>query len=286
MRLPEVRLRFREELLGRDALYLPHAVVVGLRRVYEYERPADEGMVAASRRHVLARSRYGTYGFLRVRSDPLVRVRVALQFARIASVGIRYPAVMRLVVAAVDIVPAHVDHPPVVVHARLEFVRLVRRDADDVGSVRKHRMKRVCGYLALVAPAVSATAFRAEYDTPVGKPAWEQVVHGARGQLFEPGTVGMALEDMEHSPVVPFAYAGLALRTGEKYLFAVPAHVGRKKSARSLGVAGFRKHKPPPGPRSFLDLAVHEDAFRDALSLGGKGLVYDVKPVAARHPLV
>ena len=216
-----VRLAFGEELVGREALHGAHRVVVRHRRVDHDQRAAHERVVPGGRRHVAARAGNLAHGVLGVRPHPLARARVAVELARVASVGIGDPHVVRLVETAVHVVPARVHDHAVRVHGRTELVRLVRREAGDVGAVGEHRVERVRGHFAAVAASEPAAALADERDAPVRQPAREEVIHVARGDLLKVRAVRTALEDVEHGVVVPHANLRTRLRVAEKDLLPV-----------------------------------------------------------------
>ena len=220
-----------QQHLWRQALDLSHLTVIGHGRIEQHERPAIGRMVTARHGHVATRTRNGADGLHHVRRAALVEARVAVQFARVASVGIRDPGVVGLVEATVRIVPARIDHHAVVIDGRLPLVRFVRREADDVRAVREHGVEREVGHLAHVAASEAAAPFGDEQDASVRQPAREKVVDAAPGEHREVGAVGLHLHDVEGRLLVPFARAIVPGRPTEEDFLSVPAEVGREESA-------------------------------------------------------
>ena len=278
-----VRLAFGEELVGRETLHGAHRIVVRHRRVDHDQRAAHERVVSGGRRHVAARAGDLAYGVLGVRPHPLARARVAVELARVASVGIGDPHVVRLVEAAVHVVPARVHDHAVRVHGRTELVRLVRREAGDVGAIGEHREKRVRGHLAAVAASEPAAALADERDASVRQPAREEVVDVAGRDLLEVRAVRAALEDVEHGVVLPHADLRTRLRVAEEDFLSVKRHVRREEPARVRVVPARLADEAASLPRSLLHHAVLEEVHE--LRVVGERVFQHVESVAAARLL-
>ena len=147
---------------------------------------------------------------------------------------------VRLIKAAVHIIPARVDDHAVVVDARLPLVGLVQAQRHDVRAVIEHAVQRKGGDLAPVAAAKAAAPFRNESDPPIRQPARIEVVHRAVRKLHEAGAVGVAAEDVKGRARVPDTDRGIAVGVGEKNLPAVVRHVRREKAAVVQTLAAAR----------------------------------------------
>ena len=140
--VPRGLLALGERLLWRDAPHGAHLAVVRHGRIDHDERARGPAVVGRGGGDVLARTGNLAHVHLHLRGGVGVKARVAVELARVASVGEARPGVVRLAGAAVHVVPAGIYDHAVVVHAGVPLVRLVVREAHDVLAVVEHGVQR------------------------------------------------------------------------------------------------------------------------------------------------
>ena len=271
-----VLLRLGKRLFRRDAANGAHFAVVRHRGIDHNERTRRPTVVGSCGGNILARSRYLADVHLHPGRGLRVDARVAVQLARVASVGEARPGVVRLAGTAIHVVPARIDDHAVAVHARMPLVRLVVGEADDVRAVVEHRVEREGRHGTISRAAhIAATPFGGERDPPVRQPAWIELVPRSAGELAQVRAVEVAREDVVARAVLPLVELAVVLHGGERDALAVPVDVRRDDRAAVEGL---------PLPRARLDHFAREDVARDGLL--GKRVFKDVQPVTARNAVL
>ena len=271
-----VLLRLGKRLFRRDAADGAHLAVVWHRGINHDERTSRPAMVWRGGGDVLARTRNLADVHLHPGRGFRVDARVAVQLARVASIGETRPCVVRLAGTAIDVVPARVDDHAVVVHARMPLVRLVVREAHDVRAVVEHRVEREGRYGTISRAAhVAATPLGDERDSPVRQPARIKLVPRPAGELAQVRAVEVAREHVVACAVLPLVELAVVLHGGERDAPAVPVDVRRNNRAAVEGL---------PLPRARLDYLAGEDVARDRLL--GERVFQDVESVATRDAVL
>ena len=198
----------KREALGHDDFHLRDLVVVPHRGVDQDGDPIGRRMVRGGDGHVFRRAGHGPHEVLGERPVPSsvagpvagdIRFRiVAVGRARVAAVGVAHPQVVCGGEVAVNVVPAHVNEPPIVVHARIPFVGLVEADLHLIRAVGFHRVHDgLRGGGAEVAADRQLDAGGDEHDPAVGQPDRVQVVETAVRQLAQIGAIHVDAHDLQ-----------------------------------------------------------------------------------------